>query len=284
MLAMRFSLVWIAALSILAALIGVVVEASPAQKGMKELYSFNDVEIAIIGSSLSKSAFAPTGSGAESVLADGRSHRRYGISNPSPELLEDMLELAVDDRVQTVLLEARPFVFLTNSQISCGGLACDFFGMLPNVFSLRWGFRERYRQLAGLPDVPNNFESGVLEYQRIDAPHQPRKNLGALYPLTFPGKAPSARLAMLVKRAKENGTQIILMMPPRSMTASEYIGEEQIQELRQESARFADALGLDLFMPLGEWEDDLFVDTAHLRRGGRNRLQAELQSWWRELP
>lgn len=284
MRASHFGAVWIAVLAIAVAVIAGLIMTAPAKDTVYDIYSFSDVDIAVVGSSLSKSAFAPTGSGSQSIFADGRSHRRVGLASPPPELIEDVLEIAVKEQVPLVLLELRPFIFVTKDQIPCDRLRCRLLELMPDIFALRWEFRERYRQLSGLPPSTNMLTSAISEYPLLETTEQSPSRLASRYPLTFLDAKPSVRLLSLVTKAKRNGTRIVLLMPPRLNTVYEYIGEQQTRELQQRSARFAEALDLDLFMPGGIWGRDMFVDTAHMRRGGRARFQEELRSWWERQP
>ena len=73
--------------------------------------------------------------------------------------------------------------------------------------------------------------------------------------------------------------QVVLLAPPRSEAAADYLGEEATKNLESHVRDVANRLDLPVFMPQSFWPNEFFVDQAHLNRRGRQRFCAELAEW-----
>lgn len=266
---------WLAAFTMLALLLALVIR--PVEQPQPD---FSGADIAVIGSSLTQSAFPPRSGDTDTLFADGRSHYRVGMPAARPEEMEDFLAKALADDVSTVLLEVRPFLFVHANQLDqqiCAGLICR---ARKTLNAVRGSFLEWQRAIRGL-DGPFKLrlDKAVSPAFSLDRSFAIDGRLEVHYPLSFLQAAPGERLRQLIRRAKDQGTEVILYLPPRSPTASNFIGPSQLAELSQRASHYARELDLPLFVPRAQWSDADFIDQAHLGRSGREKFLADLRAW-----
>ncbi|GAA0280722.1 hypothetical protein GCM10009127_22410 [Alteraurantiacibacter aestuarii] len=269
-------LCWLACAVMLALMAGWANKPAP-----RAPFDFSGADIAVIGGSLTMYGIPASDDGKVALLADGRSHVRVGLSDPLPEEIEDLVEQALDGKVQTILLEVRPFIFVLRNQQDrqlCNDLLCE---SLLGIRRLRNNFRDWYRGLLGRPsNYAMRLKRGTEFPIGLDEPFTVQEPLEQVYPVIFLEREPSQRMQDLVRRATEQETRIILYQPPRSPMAQAYLELGQNAEISNRSAYYARRLQLPLFDPDIEWSNDDFVDRAHLGASGRAKLVAALRQWW----
>ena len=234
-------------------------------------------DIVVIGSSLMAYAVPVSGHGATSLLGDQRSHRRVAERRMTETSLLNALDLAIAQHSSLVLLEANPLLVDFGDQSrrrSCDGIQ----HMIRNTIAAeRRRVPEAFRTLFQLPlvysfssDPPN------LASKHVISPTIIRE----LYPLTIRAPCDEPRLEAAVARAKAQGTQVVLVLPPRSPDADRLLGPKVTSELGRRVQELADRLGIDVFAAEGQWPNEEFVDTAHLNIIGRGHFRRALRQWW----
>lgn len=243
---------------------------------------FGGAQIAVIGSSQSKYAFAKH-AGRESadgtygsLLGDGRSHFRIGLPAISEAEAVALVEQAAAERAELILLEVWPFVYDLPSLHSAR--RCD-----QPARRLRVWLKERQLQQTDVvarligratstddggepPDIDTRTPEGFAASARG-------------FGLVMRGPCDMDRLARVVRVAQSGGSRIVLVAPPRSATADRLLGADQVQALDSAARDLARRLHVPLFAPAGPWPDASFVSIGHLSGSGRGQMQAWLRAW-----
>lgn len=247
----------------------------------RPVFDFGDAEIAVVGSSLSLFAVPASGSGESSLLQDGRSHVRMGLLSASAAETEDLLAQAIEQHKMLILLEVRPFIFVHNNQIEgrlCADLWCE---TQQHIANLRGNFSDHYRLLLNRPaNYTVRLGQGTGTLGALNEGFSLREPLSKAYPVSFLAEDPSVKLQSLVRQAREQDTRIILFLPPRSPTATAYIGPEETAEIERRARHYADVLQLPIFNPDVAWSDEDFIDRGHMGRSGRAKFISALRLWW----
>lgn len=247
------------------------------ERAAPDPHPYGGVEIAVVGSSLSRYAI-PAEGGAGMLLGDGRSHRRIAPSRATEAELLELLETAVEDRAEVILIEINTLIrdFAKADQVeSCAGwqavLRTDARRERLNLaysFRRSLGISTAYREGNGEPD-------DIDRSQRIN----PRA-MKAVYPLKLHLPSCRERLDRLLAQAKAQGAQVAFFLPPRSQVALTYMSPEQVAEIEELARRVARETGVPLFVPHGPWDNFYFKDNSHFNLQGRARFGAELRQWW----
>ena len=255
---------WLAALALVVATVWLIVAAAPPRTNV-----FAGYQVAVIGSSLMHHAVPGEGED----LGPGQRHLRYGISMISEAQALDLVDMALDARVRTVLIEANPLVrdfANTRAPRECDpGLA----GLHARASTARLELVESARRLAGRTDVA----ASIGEPDRLDQPLfiNPAE-IARTYPLHFRAMSCPDRLAAQVRRGAAQGTRIMLVLPPRSPASARLLGRAADGQVRSGAQALADRLGIELVTSELGWSEDFFIDQSHLNRRGRSRFMAEL--------
>ncbi|MXO71881.1 hypothetical protein [Alteraurantiacibacter buctensis] len=243
---------------------------------------FGGAQIAVIGSSQSKYAFAKhagrdTEDGtSSSLLGDGRSHFRIGLPAISEAEAVALVEQAAAERAELILLEVWPFIYELPSLHAAR--RCD-----QPARRLRVWLKERQHQqtdvVARLIGRATSTDDGG---EPPDIDRRTPEHFAATarsYGLVMRGPCDMDRLARAVRGAQSGGSRIILVAPPRSTTAERLLGADQVQALDNAARDLARRLAVPLFAPEGPWPDDLFISIGHLSGSGRAQLQSRLRDW-----
>jgi hypothetical protein len=262
------ALAWVAAFAIVAAAV-LAVDRHGTRAALAQ------AEIVVLGSSLLHHALPPTEAVA-SLLGDGRRHQRIGVSGVSEEELLQLAGLALQGRASLLLLEVNPLL----RDSDAADTSCLRLGW---VDALRTWIGQKQVELArsvriAVGWVPVGHPAGEtarLDTRRAMTPEQLARN----YPMLL--RAPRCRgeLDRVVATARRQGKQLVLVLPPRSITAQAAMGAGQAAELEEGAARLATEFGMPLFHPARAWPDHEFVDYAHMNRSGRERFLRELRDW-----
>ena len=249
--------------------------------------TFRGAQIAVIGSSLTNYAFPKQAGGdrhdnaSGSLLGDGRSHYRIGLPAISEAEALALVERATAERAELILLEVWPFVYDLPSLHSLR--RCD-----QPARGLRIWLKERQQQqtdvVARLIGRATSTEDGG-EPPDIDRRTPERfAESGRGFALVVRGPCDIGRLARVVRAARSGGSRIILVAPPRSVTADRLLGADKVQALDSAARDLANRLDVPLFAPPGPWPDEHFVTMGHLDRSGRMQIQAGLIAWIERFP
>lgn len=264
-------LVWLSAVALV-----LVLAIGPVVAMDRDLRSQRS-RVVVLGSSLTAFAVPVAGGGADSLLGDGRPHRRIAMPRMIESQLVAQLDLAIDQRADVILVEANPlfvdFADRLNSR------ACDGLGKAAEIAVISWRERvaEAYRWLTGLPraDIFRYDPRQAVAKQVVD-PVRIRR----AYPFTVREPCDGAGLRAAIERARAQGTRIVIVLPPRSPLADRLLGAERTKDLHDRALGFAARHRIEVFAPAGPWRNDEFVDLAHLNVAGRDHFLAELRRWW----
>jgi hypothetical protein len=262
---------WIAAIAVVSAVSTAVVLAENR---------FEGAEIAVVGSSLMLNAVPPGGPNRDSLLGDGRSHRRIGVRAISEKELLSLAWQALDERAALVLLEINPLIrdFPSLVDESC----TDWLASVRTTVHLkRRAIAGAMRRALGL-EVR---EAAMAEAVELDKRRpQAEWKIDLFYPLRLREPGCRKELNRIVAASRRQGTQVVLVLPPRSSTAHALLGQLQAVELERLARRLADELGTPLFDAGSPWPDHEFVDHAHLGSSGRQHFLREFRHWWQRQP
>jgi len=242
---------------------------------------FHGAQIAVIGSSQTMYGIAKQGTGTTGLTGDGRSHYRIGLPAISePESLA-LLARAINERTPQVLIEVWPLVYDLQALQDRG--RCDQPGRTARIAAKR-------AQLA-LTDAVGRLLRTATSTQDGGDPLGPGVDLPAQAATAADGYAlvprptcAMAQLDRLADRARAQGTQVILLAPPRSAMAEQQLGPARTARLDQAARQLATRLQVPLFAPASPWPDSRFVSLGHMGHAGRARLQADLRAWLRDQP
>ena len=266
----KFFWVWLASFGLLGAiLLPLAIAAESAS------HRFRNFDIAVIGSSIMLYAVPEYGRGGNSLLGDGRSHRRVSYSAVSEEQSLLVLRRAIEDGVKIAFVEANPFIFeFAASPRHCGELDRPLRHLLKQR---QIEMVDAFRALAGRPLRFGNMNEPVTMsgQQHIDL-----SKMRSFYPLRFDGPCYPGKLRNLVRTAKLKGTRIILILPPRSPAAEALLGRQASDEVTLRARKLAADMGLELFIPAGPWSNGEFIDQAHLNGLGRRHFLIAIRQWW----
>ena len=239
--------------------------------------SLEDRDVVVIGTSLVHRAI-PAQGGPEELLPGYGPHLRIGLAASSRAEILELLDHAVAEDVRLVLLEVNPLVFAFSSHsanLDCPTLAC---------ISRNFAALERRRYSAGMRHMLGLPTSEQIRMDRAIAEPMPYHWAPSDQPLRSERlefhAAGNADIAEAVWRARENGTQIALLLPPRSPEAERLMPDGQPEELAARARALAQWLSVPLFAPREGWGKAEFVDRAHMSREGRDRFLRELRAWW----
>lgn len=249
----------------------------PADDDKLEL---NVSQTVVLGSSRSRHAFPSSGNTMPGLMGDGRGHTRLCLNGVTSYELEELLNYAIESRVKTVILEISPFVysFRYKEKEQVCNVLCET--VSAEVASIRANFRNKARRAFGMGNTSIRSRlAQTREEPNLDSEYDSATDLGKLYPVVFRRVEHGIRLTRLIKMAREQGTEVILFLPPQSATATAYMGGAQTSEIKTRTSAMAQGLGLPLFMPWKGFRDAHFVDHMHLSRLGRAKLQADWRAW-----
>ena len=244
-----------------------------------ERHPFRNVQIAVIGSSLTRYAIPPRGGGASSLLGDGRTHLRFGYGGISEDRELEEFERALDDRVGLVLLEMSTFIRDMKSDPPNSECAEPLVAARSYLGQRKQDMAAALLRLRGIAKSQSDAdrEPANLNASQVIDPVK----LKAAYPMRLHEPACHAWLADLLDRARRQGTRVAFFLPPRSRAADRYLPPGQGRQLEQLAIAVARDLRVPIFAPRSPWDNTLFVDHGHLNFLGRQRFDAELQDWWK---
>ena len=265
------------------ALFGNVLFFSAAHHAFKSRWTQQwDQPIAVVGTSLVGYGLPDGHSIKGSLLADGRKHVRVGLGNPTELEILTVANQAMAQNPQLLFLEAYPFIRSFNTEVDresgcslpqqmksvINNAVNSFFGSAQSSALIIMGKNVYTR---GMRDEPTELQLGKHQNSSPSTSH---------YPLSPRPVACPEQLQKLLVTASSKNTQVVLLLPPRSMYAEKFAGLGSSRALDLQAKKMAQAYRLELFSPIGPWPNSLFVDSAHMNLKGRERFLRELQNWW----
>jgi len=227
-------------------------------------------DLIVLGSSLSSVAVPPQmrldaepGSGAPALTA-----LRIALPCTQPQELARLLELATSRGVSVILFEINHFLYDLKSCHPERGLRArlgDF------VLFLRWRIKwaiygtdsalaEAAYESTFLKQIYDGDESRLRRDYRISL--RPPEAFGLLEPVLAAGR--------------KKGLRVILVVLPRSETASRFLGTAFNSGLDTRIADIRDRFANMVWEPARSWPDRYFADQGHMNRAGRERFMAAL--------
>ncbi|WP_188518558.1 hypothetical protein [Alsobacter metallidurans] len=234
--------------------------------------------VVAIGSSLLRYSIPPRGSAQQSLLGDGAEHVRLALDQITETEQMELLGKALSSRAKTILLEVNPLVFDFRDQTPERHASRSLSERL-GAWQRRLGewVRSGLKNLLGATQTP----LALTEAPSLNQPNRiSSAKLAALYPLSLHRPREEGTLQTMIAQAKRQGATIVLICPPRSQTAAEFMGPIAAETLRAHIQATADRLGLPLFAPAFAWPDTYFIDQGHMNWQGRRKFMGELANWW----
>ncbi|MEM7701937.1 MAG: hypothetical protein AAF251_08390 [Pseudomonadota bacterium] len=221
-----------------------------------------------------------------SLLSETGSYTRIGLRAAEPFELEDLLEQALDDGAERIVLELRPFLYRTGNQTSvtqCRGIRCQSKSALrtrsADATQLRAQFRAWYRDVRGLKPELDRIAFGQADPDKLDRVFDPSQKIQNRYPLKLLRWQDKSRLISLVNRAQAKGVDVVFIVYPRARAAHALIPKDQHLWVESQVRRLSIELCVDVFKPADIWGDSEFHDGAHVNQAGRDRIVRELAQW-----
>jgi hypothetical protein len=240
-------------------------------------HPFGGVGIAVVGSSLSRYAIPAEGRPGM-LLGDARSHRRIGPSMATEAEILDLIEAALDDRTEVILIEINPLIrdFAKGGQVeSCDGLQSV---VRSNAWRERLKVAYSFRRWLGVSTSyrEGNGESDDIDQQQVIDPLAMQE----MYPLKLHFPSCRERLDRLIARAKRQRTEAVFFLAPRSEAALSFMPPKQNTEMETLARTLARQLDVPIFAPPGPWSNAFYKDNSHFNLQGRAHFDAELRQWW----
>ena len=234
--------------------------------------------IAVIGSSRMNFAVTERGGGSDSLLGDGRPHLRMAEPRISEHATLLLIEEALDRGAPLIFVEAN-------------GLLFDFADMAHQRRCDDWTYPTRLFLAERQSQVTRAVRRwrGLHDDRFYIGDPRPLHNAQKLDPVLLRQFAPvfvwppceQARLDGLVRRAKTQGSRIVLLLPPRSPAGDAVLGPAFVTTLVAHAKRLAAHTRLEILFFEDGWRNSEFVDDAHVNAAGRRHFLAEMRRWWK---
>ncbi|MEP6867038.1 MAG: hypothetical protein ABJA20_00830 [Novosphingobium sp.] len=269
---------WLAALLIAAAAVVAVRMVAPPERPF-----FDRAQIAVVGSSLMRGAVSPFGPDArspqKSLLGDGRPHARIGMIAAEEWQLIAMANQAVARKVSVLFIEVNPLI--RDLPAVDDEHLCD----MRQAGLRHWLKFAQFR-------IANDFHSGLglkrIERRGDEDPEQlfdaqkiTPEDIKRMYPQQLHDPYCRQDLDAMMRNARDNGVQVVMVLPPHSRAAEAVQSRAVVTGLRTRAGALAARYSVPLFAPQGPWDNAEFYDLAHMNIKGRAHFQAELAAWWR---
>ena len=237
---------------------------------------FHGARIAVIGSSQVRYAVPKQGGSTISLLGDGRSHYRIGLPAISePETLR-LLRHALDERVELVLLEGNALLYDTAPTRQRGRCDQPARGVRVAIKQAQLRLTDTWARWAHKP-LSTHDRADPADLDRAEPLDSTAA--GRQFPLYLRDACDLPGLIALADRARDQGTKLVLIFPPRSASGDRLMGTDQVLALDTAARRLTNALHAKIFEPGAPWPDDQFASLGHVNRSGRDRFLAGLKSW-----
>lgn len=278
-------IVWLVALMAPAAIALLLIIGTP----MEQTGKLPRGDVVAIGSSLM--FYALPNQPRDGFLGDMRSSQVLAISSIREDTALRLLRAAIANKAETVFLEVNPFVFDFR-------LPAEYYGHTPAATWTRMLDRVSQKLRTGLADrlglrkgalFPN--EMSLAEQLLLKKPTRFKRRFDGVidrpeqyYPVNVRSPRQLSALRRTVAQAIRRGATVVLVVPPRSQTAMDLMGEDNAHALAQQIDSLAEELDLPVFSPGPNWSDEFFRDRAHLNTYGRDRFISALRDWWSQRP
>lgn len=269
-------MIWaLAALSSVAILVTL---ASLGRASASRIPETVNAPVVAIGSSLLRYSIPPRGSAQQSLLGDGAEHVRLALDQITETEQMELLGIALSSRAKTILLEVNPLVFDFRDQTPERHASRS---LSERLAARQRRFGEQVR--SGLKTILGAAQTSpaLVEAANLNLPNRiSSAKLAAVYPLSLHDPREEKTLKRLIEQAERQGATIVLLCPPRSQSAAEFMGPTAVETLRAHIQATADRLGLPMFAPAFAWPDTYYIDQGHMNWQGRRKFLDELANWW----
>lgn len=222
-------------------------------------------EAVVIGSSLSRSAFAASDPQVPPPLAA----HLWTVSNLGAGSGLALIRCAAQKGADTIFVEANTFVFGPNAGFSAGQSTWQM--------RLEAQLQSFSAQLYFFPRLAN-FALGKRIIDPAAAPFDGRLPDHPRWPRSL---LPDALAERLEQIASAYPAKVFLFEPPRTLPQRAAIGEDFGQDPGALLQAFAQRAQVPVLEIWPGWENDYFVDYySHLSTAGRARFLAEFQAAW----
>jgi len=271
----EFALGWASVLGLVAA--AVLFVCRPPDRVEIDL---PDADIVFVGSSVMAHAI-PQYAGPETAIISGKTHFRVGLAGARQQELIDLLEDAIAQQPELVVIEINPFLLEFNEAHALHQPHPDILGEATRLLALaRSNARGRLKPLVGT-DNRRAVAVGI-----VDAPPGPQDYSQAqrIYPIRLLPLAPDPALTEQLAAAEQRGVAVAFMLPPRSAAGTEMVGPETSRALAANAQTFAQTTQSELIDFGSGWDDELYVDFGHFNNVGRDRFIERFNRWYAERP
>jgi len=189
------------------------------------------------------------------------------LSCIEPDALARMMKEAVARGIPKIIVEVNHLLYSMKACRPEPGLRAKFTNF---AFALR--LRVSWTVLgtgAVLAEASREFDSLKQTYDGD------KSQLGNLYPARLRSPKAFDLLEALVAARREKGLEVILVVMPRSETASQFLGAAFNSELDARLVALRGRFANMVWEPARFWPDRYFADHAHMNQAGRERFLAE---------
>lgn len=266
-----FALSWAAVLACVATTFAVL--AAPPDLSV----DFEEADIVFVGTSLTSHA-VPRYAGPHTAVITEKTHFRVGLGAGDQREMIKLLDSAIAQKPELVVIEINPFLFDFNHQQAVRLPKDDPIAEASRLIQIsRNNARERLQTLAGLRD------SRIGHATRfVNAPvgSQDVSDAAKLYPLHLHDPSPDPALVERLLAAREQGVEVAFLLPPRSANGVRLIGKGTSQELQANARIFTRRAGCELIDFGTGWDDAFYIDLGHLNSVGRERFLDHFRQWY----
>lgn len=227
-----------------------------------------------IGTSLFAYGIPRQGQG---MLHDRSTHTRLAWPRMNESQIVDLLDRVLQTPgVKTVVIEVSPFIRDFRSELEPRS---------PTLIGQIRGLSQQFKQdsitlmqhfLSRNIPVKSKFIDEPLIDRKV---HFDKSDFERLYPLSLRMPLQPERLQEALRVARGKSVDVLFVLPPRSQAAVDFMGPEQALRFLQRADAFGRAFGVPVWNAGLAWDNQLFVDHAHLNRRGRDKFIAFLKAY-----
>lgn len=227
-------------------------------------------DLLVIGTSLTNMAFPPRIRRERSEGSEGKTWQglRIAMSCGQPDDLARLLDAAVARGIAQILIEINHFLYRVDGCHAETGVKA----MLANfVTGLRW--RIKWTLLGTDAALAAAEREPTTLGQIYDGDGS---RLATEYSVTLRPSETIDLLTPALAAARQKGLDVILVVMPRSDTASRFAGGAFNTGLDARVAALRARVPNVVWEPARSWPDRYFADRAHMNLAGRERILAEM--------
>lgn len=229
----------------------------------------DETDTVVIGSSLTHAAI-PAFEVGGSLFDDGRRHKMLLVGGITEAESLAIIDHAISRGVSTLIVEANDHLYERVRKDWRERIGWSAAGVVEQ-------FHRGIRLLEGSQSTEVRFREG--EFPELTGTMKVRrKKFKPRYRLQV--RNGSDELAELVNRARDNGIEFLMFLPPSSNYYNDSL-RKTILAVKSQADRLAEGLDVALWKDDEPWDNALFRDVIHLNVHGRARFVGELKDWLR---